>query len=377
MVLHDLKVLILDFCIDVQIMVVVACKMAALIPNFFVIGVLCCFHFWKWLKVMFGASYNMSVKTPARLQHTKDLSHYVLQLQDDMQLAERTLTSISIYVNRVIQRAEKQQPNNLMRLLEESSGFEGVGKYDVPQILPITEEKYVDCWSLSIVTLKTIAISLPSIQNNMVDRLLRSVSEGLTYVTHVEETLNSSDEYAIIQKAARRLWLEVEVYHKWLGIKVQNLAHQFYTTQENVKWLSDIAKNMATLVERNDIKSSDGSLLHMSVSANSMYRIAQTILVSYHASIDHVSYEELFVKLSLMISDILAACLTNLPRVITMKCHTSVIEKREESVQTAAQLLGETMQIINILQDHELPSLNPDELPFIDQWRDCFLHSSP
>ncbi|KAM0009470.1 hypothetical protein Hdeb2414_s0010g00336071 [Helianthus debilis subsp. tardiflorus] len=115
----------------------------------------------------------------------------------------------------------------------------------------------------------------------------------------------------------------------------------------------------------------------MLVSANSMYRVTQTILVSFHASIDQVSQEEMFVQLSSMISHILAACLTNLPRVIAMKCHMSVIEKMEESVQAAAQLLGETMQIINSLQDRQLSSLNPDELPFIDKWRDCFLRTSP
>lgn len=63
---------------------------------------------------------------------------------------------------------------------------------------------------------------------------------------------------------------------------------------------------------------------------------------------------ELFANLSSMIADILAACLTNLPRVIVMKCHENAIEKREASVEAAAQLLGETTQIINSLQDREL-----------------------
>ncbi|KAJ0546682.1 hypothetical protein HanIR_Chr08g0363651 [Helianthus annuus] len=156
---------------------------------------------------MFGASYNVSVKTPAQLQHNKEVSPYVLQLQDDMEFAERTLTSISKSVNHLIQKAEKQQPNSLINLLEESSGFEGVEKYDVHQGPHLTERKYVDCWSLTIVTMTTIAISLPNMQNNMVDRLLRSLSEDLTYVTHVEETLNASNEYVIIQKAARALWI--------------------------------------------------------------------------------------------------------------------------------------------------------------------------
>ncbi|KAJ0764648.1 hypothetical protein HanPI659440_Chr08g0294511 [Helianthus annuus] len=376
-VIQDLKVLSLSCCKGFQKMVVVACNMTALIPVFTVIGVLCCLQCWKRLKVTLSASNNVLVERPAQLQHNKDLSQYVLQLQDDMELAERTLTSISKSVNHLIQKAEKQQPNSLMKLLEEYSGFEGVGKYDVQQVLPLPEQNYVDCWSLPIVTLTAIVISLPNIQKHMVDRLLRSVSEGLTYVKHVEETLNVTDEYVSSQKVARTLWLEVEVYHKWLGYKLSNPAQQVNTTNEIVQWFSDTAKNMLTEVESKNMESSDDNSVYMSASANSMYRLTQTILVSYHANIDQVSQEELLVQLSSMISHILAACLTNLPQVISMKCHTSVIEKREASVQTVAQLLGETMQIINSLQDRELPSLNLDELPFIDKWRDCLLQPSP
>ncbi|XP_076953836.1 uncharacterized protein LOC143628037 [Bidens hawaiensis] len=369
-VIQDLKVLILSLCIGFQKTVVVVCKMIALIPIFFVIGILCCFHCWKWLKVMLGASNSVSVEGSGQPQHNKDLSLYVLQLQDDMELADKTLTCISKSVDCVIKRAEKQQPNNLMKLLEESSGFEEIGKYDVQCIPPLTKENYVDCWSLSIVTLTTIAMSFSNIQKTKVDRLLRSVSEGLTYVKHVEEMLNATDEYVTIQKAARTLWLEVDVYHTWLGNKLPNPANKLNTPKETVQWFSDTAEYIVT----ENMKGSDDSSLYTSISANSMYRITQTILASHHADIDQVSQEELFVKLSSVISQILAACLTNLPRVIAMKCLTSVIEKREESVQTAAQLLGETMQIINSLQDRELPSLNPDELPFIDKWRECFLH---
>ncbi|XP_076917881.1 uncharacterized protein LOC143578101 [Bidens hawaiensis] len=264
-----------------------------------------------------------------------------------------------------------------MKLLEESSGFEGVGKYDVPQVPHLTNEKYADCWSLPLVTLTAIAISLSDVQNNKVDVLLRSVSEGLTYVKHVEQTLNATDKYEIIQKASNTLWQEVDIYHTWLGNKLPNPAHQVNTSKEILQWFRDTAKNKATNVESKNMKDSDNSSLHKLVSADSMYRITQTILASHNANINQVSQEDLFLQLSLMISDILSACLTNLPQVIAMKCHTNVIEKREETVQTAAQLLGETIQIMNALQDRELPSLKPDELPFIDKWRDCFVHPSP
>ncbi|KAJ0864906.1 hypothetical protein HanRHA438_Chr12g0534881 [Helianthus annuus] len=91
---------------------------------------------------------------------------------------------------------------------------------------------------------------------------------------------------------------------------------------------------------------------------------------------DKESHKKLFHELSSRITDIMAACLTNLPHAIAKKCHTSVIEKREESVKVAAKLLGETKKIINILQeDYDIPNMEPKDLPFIDKW--CAYLSGP
>ncbi|MFS7960862.1 hypothetical protein Hanom_Chr08g00708051 [Helianthus anomalus] len=71
---------------------------------------------------MFGASYNGTVEYPTQLQQKgQDLRRYVLQFQDDIKLAERTWIGISKSGNHAIQKAEKWKPNNLMKLLEESS----------------------------------------------------------------------------------------------------------------------------------------------------------------------------------------------------------------------------------------------------------------
>lgn len=369
-VIQKMKILILNFCIGFQKAVVVACKIIGLVPNFLVI---CFFLCWKQLKAMFRASGVVLGKRSEQLEQYKDFVPYVLQLQDDMELAERTLKGITKSVNRLIQKAEKQQPKNLMKLLEESRGFEGVEKFSSHLVPPLLAEESLNCWSLPLVTLTTIAISLPNIQHNVVDSLLSGVSEGLVYVTLVEERLNATEDYVSIQKAAKTLWLEVEIYHKWLGNKLQRPAPQVNTAGEILKWFRDTAKNMVTEVEQRDIVGGNDD----SISANSMYHITETILLSYHTTIEEVSQEELFEKLSTMISDILAACLTNLPQVIAIKCHTSAIEKREASVHAAAQLLGETMQIINSLEDRELPRLNPDELAFIDKWRAYLKHPFP
>ena len=193
----------------------------------------------------------------------------------------------------------------------------------------------------------------------------------------MEESLNAIEDYVSIQKVAKTLWLEVEVYHKWLGNRLQKFVPQVNTAGRILKWFRDIATNMVTEVESTYIGGRNDDSLHRSISANSMYRITETIMFSYQANIEEVSQEELFEKLSSMISDILVACLNNLPQVIAIKCHTSAIEKREASVHAAAQLLGETTQILNNLEDHELPRLNPNELAFINKWCAYLKHPFP
>ncbi|XP_023745300.1 uncharacterized protein LOC111893479 [Lactuca sativa] len=369
-VIQSLKNLFLSICIGFQKTVVVICKMIRVIPIFFVICVVYSLRCWKLLKDIFSASSVNSVQNTEQPEEDNDLSGYVLQLQDDMEFAERTLKQISKSVNRLIQNAEKQQPKNLMKLLTESRGFEGVEKFDSHHVPSLLSEEYLHCWSLPLVTLTTIAMSLPNIQKNIVDCLLSGVSEGLVYVTLVEETLNITDDHASIQKAARTLWVEVEVYHKWLGNKLLKPTPKANTAEKILQWLRDTGKNIVCDMERTDHTGvPNGNSKCKSISANSMYRISETILCSYHENISQVSQEELFAELLSMIADILAACLTNLPQVIAMKCHTSAIEKREASVHAAAQLLGETMQIINTLQDRELPSLNPNGMAFIDKWQ--------
>ncbi|KAI3523300.1 hypothetical protein L1887_01361 [Cichorium endivia] len=377
-VTEHLKNLSLSICIGIQKAVVVACKMIAVIPILFVICVLYCLRGLKWLKAMLSTSrVVLRQNHKEQVSEDKDPSGYVLHLQDDIQFTERTLKHLLKSVNRLIQNAGKQQPNNLLKLLAESRGFEGVEKFDSHHVQPLLSKEYLNCWSLPLVTLTSIAMCLPDIQKDMVDYLLSGVSEGLLYVILVEESLNATDDHVSLHKAAKILWVEVEVHHKWLGNKLPKPAPQLNTVGQILQWLRDTAKCMVTEVESTDIEARNDESKWRSISANSMYRITETILLSYHETIDEVSQKELFVQLSSIIADILAACLTNLPQVIAMKCQTSAIEKREASVQAAAQLLGETTQIINSLQQCELPCLDPDELAFIDKWRAYFRDHFP
>ncbi|CAA3019314.1 uncharacterized protein LOC111391085, partial [Olea europaea subsp. europaea] len=71
------------------------------------------------------------------------------------------------------------------------------------------------------------------------------------------------------------------------------------------------------------------------IATNSMYRISRTILV---ASGNNETDEGLFDHLSIMIADILAASLTNLPHGIITKCHHNSLKERQKSVRQAALL---------------------------------------
>ncbi|KAI3814588.1 hypothetical protein L1987_14228 [Smallanthus sonchifolius] len=305
--------------------------------------------------------------------HNVEQSQYVLQLENEIQLAERTLEGLSKSVNRLIQKGVKKQPNNLMKLIQEKStiGFQGVKKFDNGHYVPSleTEVEYQNCWSLPVVTQTTIAVCLPNIKKVEVDSLWESVREGLEYVRRVEETLNATNDYLSIQKAAKTLWQEIYVYHKWLGDKLQHIPSQVNacacevdTTLQIVELFLKRAKSKINDgVGSMDIGSTDGDSKCVFICAISMSHISKTIID------DMESQNELFVELSSMISDIMAACLTNLPQVITMKCHTTAIEKREGCVLAAAQLLGETKEMISTLQGQDIPCLNRDDLPFIDK----------
>nr|GEY48492.1 hypothetical protein CTI12_AA006920 [Tanacetum cinerariifolium] len=248
-VIHNTKSLVLSFCIGIQKTAVVACKMIGLFKLLFVLP----------------AMLNPEPNVP-----NIDLPQYVLLLQDDIELVERTLNGFREYVNLVIQNAENHQPSNLMNLLGLYNGFQGVRYHDT------IAEEYLHCWSLPLVTLTTIAISLPDIQNDRVD-LLISVSEGLAYVKLVEESLNTTNDYITIQKAARTLWLEVEFYNGWLGNDLQN--------------------------------------------------------------------------------------------------HAPGVNRAGQILQWFTQLLGETTEIINTLNERKIPNLNPEEMAFIENWRRAYLNN--
>ncbi|CAH1442188.1 unnamed protein product [Lactuca virosa] len=93
-----------------------------------------------------------------------------------------------------------------------------------------------------------------------------------------------------------------------------------------------------------------------------MYKISQTILLHWNEQENWPTDEELFELISTIITDLLCACFTNLPHVITMKCHDDAIEKREDSNRTAAQLVGRSKKILKMLKKRQLPNLDMESM---------------
>uniref|UniRef100_A0A251S6Y8 Uncharacterized protein n=1 Tax=Helianthus annuus TaxID=4232 RepID=A0A251S6Y8_HELAN len=308
----------------------------------------------------------------------EDLSKYVLQIDNGKELAEKTLKGITKSVDSFISKVEKGQNNILLELLDKFTEFEGVKIFDTDQVQSLLPTDLVNSWSLPIVTLTCIAVSIPN-SRDRVESLLRSVGEGLSFTHLVEESLNCSSEYVNLRKASMSLWHEVEYKCKWLDNPLAKDVFDGKEATEIVKWFSDKAKEIVTEIKDS---TSDGELVENPpgklIAANSMYRITQTILLRFQSNTEPITKKRLFSHLNGMIADIFCACFTNLPRVITMRCHESVIEKREASVRVAAKLLGKTTKIIEKLEEcDKVPSMDDDTMAYIDEWRLYMKQSIP
>ncbi|GJZ30397.1 hypothetical protein Tco_0575444 [Tanacetum coccineum] len=267
----------------------------------------------------------------------KEYAKYVVQIEDDAKLSERVLRKSLKAVTQLLTEYEKNEPSNLMKLLEKSKGFKGVVEFDNVEVPLLHSEENQNPWSLVVVILTAIVIALPNTANNYAEGLLASTREGLQIVRNIEECLHANSDLVKARKAARRLWTQVEVYHKWLHIDLQKKARNGKTSKEILQWLGDESIKTTMLLHCNEQENwpNDG---------------------------------ELFDWMSTVIADILCACFTNLPRVIKRTCHHDAIEKREDSVWSAAQLLGKSKKILEILEARQLPNLDVDSMAYIDKW---------
>uniref|UniRef100_A0A2C9UGR6 Uncharacterized protein n=1 Tax=Manihot esculenta TaxID=3983 RepID=A0A2C9UGR6_MANES len=252
-----------------------------------------------------------------------------------------------------MQKGKKKQPKHLIELLEKSSsGLHAVKDFDTNLVPSLDNEEPQHYWAFPIVTLIAIAIATTNTSKST-----KEVLEGLADAT--------KNKYVKFKKTYLNQCLLKESPSKW-HIRV--------------------------------------------LAANSMYRIGQTILQNYERSnISSIKVQEervqwavflpgkikkiiklLDQKLTIMISDLVAACLTNSQRVIYLVCFSSSIKVQEERVQWAVFLPDHKLTImisdlvaacltnsqrviylvcfsssIKIKKDF----LGPDEMACINEWR--------
>ncbi|KAJ0735420.1 hypothetical protein HanPI659440_Chr11g0431971 [Helianthus annuus] len=365
-VFHNFKNMILNICILIQKMVVVICKIVCVVPTSFVVLFSWCSAICKPFFERFRNEPNASDNN-ARSEIEKYAS-YILQVEDEAKISKKLLQNMLDSMNRILQESKKKEPRNLINLLEKSTGFKGVVAFDDDQVPLLYLEETHNSWSLVVVTLTAIAVALPNVANDHVKGLLSSIREGLHIVKHIEESLNTNADLVKARKSARWLWTEVEVYNRWLHIELQNKTCNAKTSKEILQWLGDEAVKVVILFKSCKGGNLDHSL-HKFIAASSMYKISQTILLECSEQKNWPNDEELFERISTVISDLLCACFTNLPRAIKTKCHHDAMEKRADSIWSAAQLLGKSKKILKILKARQLPNLDPDSMAYIDKWR--------
>ncbi|KAH6755276.1 hypothetical protein C2S53_015505 [Perilla frutescens var. hirtella] len=340
--------------------------------------VISCFITGAFIKVFQHLKKKMSnsVDSAARQVHRDEFLQNVrpnsLRLEGEADLPDYMLQSIPKHVDEVLETARRQKSSGLIEFLGNST-FKGVGEFDSYQVPSIHGKEPKNCWSLPLVTLTSIAVALPNVPTAKIDKLVSNVRDGLFFVKMVEKSFYKHEEWKNIRRAAD-FWLRVDLFRKWQEIDLANICSTSSNSKEAIQVLMKESMKIAS-----DLKTDvpDCPMFNPSnwapkiIAANSMYRITGTILDKYDEENLTIDDNELFDQLSGTIADILAACLTNLARVITKKCHFKAIDDRERSVRHAALLLGKTEEIIDFLVCRDLPAgLNPDyAAAYVEEWR--------
>ncbi|KAL0417118.1 UNVERIFIED_CONTAM: hypothetical protein Slati_3543700 [Sesamum latifolium] len=373
-VVHCLRGLVLKFCIFAQFLVVLASKLVLLVSICITTPTILCLNYVRQLRqrrVSDSGSSRHHKVTGSTANSEVDIRRYVMLLEGEVELPTESLENICKEVDKVIQKGQKKKPKHLLKFLCKSSDFRGVTEFDSRRVLSLHSQDLPYCWSLAVVTLTSIALALPNVEKQKSNHLLNSVTEGLRFMKLIDKTLHKKGDLANIRTAADVVWVGVELYHKWQDKDLHETSLKGKNAEEILHELS--GKAQKTVLEfkrgaRDCLMKNPLNWPPKVIAANSMYRISRTVLLTHRAENDETD-EELFEQLSIMIADIMAACLTNLPQVITIRCHRNAIEEREKSVCKAALLLGETEEILALLQQRELPILDPDRAAYIEEWR--------
>ncbi|XP_068651022.1 uncharacterized protein [Aristolochia californica] len=367
---YSLRSRILNFCIQIQKAVVITSKLIRLASTLCIFLLsklisLCC----KRLFFLKGTLGTMSMSSSNSAN-----GEFVLHLEGEEGLVHLIMKKGSEATQQCIQMGRKLQPTHFLELLNKcTEGFRGVGEFDTEEVESIVPEKPPNCWSLPLVTLLTIAISLPGTDRYSIEQLLKGIYEGLRYVKLIEKNLDTKG-LTNMRDAADFVWQRIDVLDRWFDYDLYKSRHEEQNAEEVIRKLADISKTrLQVFVKQDGDKKNHLEWPAEVLAANSMYRVSHTILMKHISKTEKV--EDLFKWLCTTIADIFGACLTNLPRVISMECICSRIEVREASVREAAYLLGKTEKILKKVRQDGFSGLNIDTMKDIDELRNT-LYSS-
>ncbi|KAL6561320.1 hypothetical protein OROMI_016921 [Orobanche minor] len=369
---HHLRGMFLKFFIYLQCLIVLASKLVLLISIYITSPVI---RFLEDVKIRLKRQSVHESRPISESNRDLDLNNYVMLLHGEEDLLIETIENIGKEVDKVINKGKMRKSMGLLSLLRRSRGdLGGVVEFDSPRVGNLIADKADPppyCWSLPVVTLACIALALPDVEEDKSRLLLSSVDEGLRYVKIIDKILDKKESLANIRMAADVLWVDVQVYHKWQDRDLRKKSYEGESSEEILQELCDRAKKMVVEIDRgsrNCVMRNPLNWPAKVIAANSMYRVSATILQNHGGECGKTN-GELFEQISVMIADILTACLANLGHVITKKCRCNVIEERERSVREAALLLGETEDVLAFLMQRELPVVTPGRAVRIEEWR--------
>ncbi|GKB85063.1 hypothetical protein Tco_0957335, partial [Tanacetum coccineum] len=368
---HKAKYQIFRLLIIVQQGIVLSCQ-SIRFASIFIVGKF--LDFKRFIKGQNSISNNDS---EVGSQHSPDtnLSRFVIHLDGEDELVDLIMKNNDDATAHWIKIGEKQKPKNLIELLDKvdsSLAFTGVKDFDSDKVPSLGFSEPPNCWALPVVTLTSIALAIPSIDRELIEKLVTSVHEGLRYIREIEDNLDAKKDLKNVRIAEEIVWSEVELDGRWLEVDLNEMALQGKGVKETIKALSDISKEKFTeyaetrYIHMNEwfLEEDPSRWCIRMLAANSMYRICETIL----SDTAYDSSQRVFEKLSLMICTLFAACFTNLQHVISKQCRQSGIEEREQNIRNAVLLFGKTEGIIRILDKKKIQESNPGQLVHIDDW---------
>nr|XP_025675822.2 uncharacterized protein LOC112776067 [Arachis hypogaea] len=363
---HDAKVLLFQLLIKLQKGIVLINKVTQFISIVLLYFMLaardCC-------------SNVSSTSSGTEPQSGPDLRRFILHLEGEEELVEVMMKDIHKTTNQLFHVGEKKEPKHVIELIMEKSsileGFKRVTTFDNDQVSSLHDEETTPYgWALPLVTLGSIIMALPNMDMLSVEKFIGALSEGLYYVKFIECNIDKEGKLIKVKRAAETMWHGVDLYGKWLDVDLYKLSHQSKSPRETLETLGEDAKNRygKYKAKYRDIcnREPPSSWPIEVLASNAMYRISQTVLLNY-GRIEDLRSEILFEELTGTISDILGACLTNLPYAISAKCSNSTVEEREDSVRDAVEMLGRTKKIIELLAE-KIPTVDFSQSTTIEYW---------